>query len=381
VRELMFTTANNKMSDGVRFLGTGQTSPTGASIAWTAPDGLPDERWGWGIPDLAKGMHGPGQFLSPMTYTMNKAPLDVWSNDISQIAIKEREREDLQWLASYKQQGITYAGEFSPNVLNLDGTLNKQAFMLQGILADPYVQAITNGHPELYDKITYEDAVKWRKEWMDARAAYIQNKIDNNLYTASLVKQGPGTLVMTGHNTYEGGATVKGGKLSITGSHASSIDVQGGTLGGSGFVAGSIDVKSGVLQPGFTQQEATQAASINQVAVAPGNVLNVGGDVRIGREGRLAVTVSSDSDYTSVEAKGDLVLDGELVLDVQGALTQGTVLTIMGGGSVTGRFDKLPENRVWQTGGYLFRVSYRDNRVTLTVMHAVPPTAPPGRNR
>ncbi len=72
VRELMFTTANNKMSDGVRFLGTGQTSPSGASTAWTAPDGLPDERWGWGIPDLAKGMHGPGQFLSPMTYNMNE---------------------------------------------------------------------------------------------------------------------------------------------------------------------------------------------------------------------------------------------------------------------------------------------------------------------
>jgi subtilase-type serine protease len=326
-------------------------------------------------------MHGPGQFLSPMTYKMNKAPLDVWSNDISQIAIKEREREDLAWLAGYKLQGMAYAGEFSPNVLNPDGTLNAQAFMLQGILNDPYIQAITNGHPEVYDKITYADALKWRKEWMDARASYIQHKIDNNLYTASLTKQGPGTLIMTGHTTYGGGATVEGGKLSITGSHASSIDVEGGTLGGSGFVAGSIDVKSGVLQPGLTQQEATQAASIAQDAVAPGNVLSVGGDVRIGREGRLAVTVRSDSDYTSVETKGDLVLDGELVLDVQGALTQGTVLTIMRGGSVTGRFDKLPENRVWHTGGYLFRVSYRPNSVTLTVMHAVPPTAPPGRNR
>ena len=376
VRELMLTTANNKMSDGVRFLGTGQTSPSGASIAWTAPDGLPDERWGWGIPDLAKGMHGPGQFLSPMTYNMNKAPLDVWSNDISQIAIKEREREDLEWLAGYKQHGIAYAGEFSPNVLNPDGTLKAQAFMLQGILGDPYIQAITNGHPEWYDKITYQDAVKWRKEWMDARAAYIQQKIDNNLYTASLTKQGPGTLIMTGDATYEGGTAVEGGKLSITGSHASSIDVEGGTLGGSGFVGGSIDVDSGVLQPGLTPAES--AALFTSV---PGNVLNVGGDVRIGREGRLAVTVWSDSEYTSVDAEGGLVLDGELALDVRGALTQGTVLTIMKGGSVRGRFDKLPENRAWLTGGHLFRVSYRDDRVTLTVMHAVPPTAPPGRNR
>src|SRR4029077_9376837 len=90
-REVLFTTANNKMSDGVRFLGTGQTSPSGASIAWTAPAGLPDDRWGWGIPNLGKGMYGPGQFLTPMVYDMSKAPVDVWSNDIGQTAIKQRE--------------------------------------------------------------------------------------------------------------------------------------------------------------------------------------------------------------------------------------------------------------------------------------------------
>ena len=81
-----------------------------------------------------------------------------------------------------------------------------------------------------------------------------------------------------------------------------------------------------------------------------------------------------------VRADGDLVLDGELVLDVRSPLAQGTVLTIMKGNSITGTFDKLPENRAWQTGGHLFRVSYLNNSVTLTVMHAVPPAAPPGRN-
>ena len=372
VRELMFTTANNKMSDGVRFLGTGQTSPSGASIAWTAPDGLPDERWGWGIPDLAKGMYGPGQLLSPMTYNMDKAPLDVWSNDISQIAIKEREREDLRWLAGYKKQGIAYAGEFSPNVLNRDGTLDEQAFMLQGILADPYVQAITDGHPELYDKITYEDAVKWRKQWMDARAAYIQNKIHNNLYTASLVKQGPGTLIMTGDDTYKGGTTVEGGKLAINGSHASSIDVKGGTLGGSGFVAGSIYVDSGVLEPGLSSGEAASAASLTLTDVAPGNVLKVGGDVTVSRAGRLAITISGDHNYTSVRAAGDLVLRGKLDLDIRARLTPGTVLTIMSGDSIKGNFHSLPERRVLNAGRHLFRVSYQDGDVTLTVVRTLP---------
>jgi subtilase-type serine protease len=363
VRDLMFTTANNRMSDGVRFLGTGQTSPTGASIAWTAPDGLPDERWGWGIPDLAKGMRGPSQFLRPMTYDMKERALDVWSNDISQVAIKEREREDLEWLAGYKQQGIAYAGEFSPNVLKPDGALDEQAFMLQSILGDPHIQAITDGHPEMYDKIPYEDAVKWRKEWMDARAADIQRKIDNNLYSASLTKQGPGTLILAGDNTYEGDTAVEGGKLSITGSHASSIGVDGGTLGGTGSVAGSIDVDSGVLQPGLTPEEAAALFTDDR-----GNVLHAGGDVRLGGASRLVVAVRSANDYGRLRVDGDLTLGGALVLDLQEDLTPGAALTIATGRSLTGTFTGLPEGSFLRLDDHVFQISYRNHQVTLTLV-------------
>ena len=76
----------------------------------------------------------------------------------------------------------------------------------------------------------------------------------------------------------------------------------------------------------------------------------------VAREGGVAVTIRSDDDYTSVEAAGDLVLDGRLTLDVQGALTPGTVLTIMRGDSIEGNFHAMPERRVVNTGGYLFRV-------------------------
>jgi uncharacterized protein with beta-barrel porin domain len=177
-------------------------------------------------------------------------------------------------------------------------------------------------------------------------------------------------LFLTGNESWHGTSTVLAGKLSVAGSHASSIDVRGGTLGGSGNVAGSIDVDGGVLEPGLSPQE---AASITDVDVAPGNTLEVGGNVVVRRGGRVAVTIRSADDYTSVRADGDLALEGELTLDVQGDLARGTVLTIMSGKSIQGSFHSLPEKRALLAAGYLFRVSYKNDSVTLTVMQPVPP--------
>jgi autotransporter-associated beta strand protein len=367
-REVMFTTANNKMSDGVRFLGTGQTSPSGASIAWTAPDGLPDDRWGWGIPDLAKGMYGPGQFLMPMVYDMSKAPVDVWSNNISQIAIKQRESEDRQWLASYNAQGIAMAGEFSPNVLNPDGTLNPQAFMLLSILDDPAISVLTNGHPEMYDKISYADAVKWRTEWMDARAAYIQSKIDQGLYTARLTKSGAGTLFLTGNNTYAGSSTVTGGKLSIVGTNSSGVTItSGGTLGGTGTVMGAIIVlNGGGLWPGVTAAEAAAITQVNaNVTVTPGDVLRTG-TAKIGTGGGFAATLKASGVSSRLVATGVVALGGNLFLDVATVPNQGDVYTLIEAGSILGTFAGLPEGALLNASGQQYRISYQGNRVTIT---------------
>ena len=318
----MFTTGrqNNTISDAA---GAAVPNPSRGEMVQ-----VPDRRNGWHTANLRDAFKGPGQLLGSFKVD-TRGYSDVWSNDISDVAIRAREQEDADEDAAWE--------------------------------ATKVAKGWTNGLPPGASDIDKSDfAIGTRRE----RAR------DKRSYEGSLTKRGRGTLFLTGDDAWHGGSTVRAGKLSVVGSHAGSIDVAGGTLGGSGTVERSIDVDGGVLQPGLAPEEAER---ITDVLVEPGNVLGAGGDVSVGRKGRVAVTIRSDDDYTSVRAAGDLELDGELALDVDGALTRGTVLTIMRGRSISGRFRALPEGRVLRAGGHLFRVSYRHGSVTLTVVRGCRP--------
>src|SRR5262249_2746071 len=72
-----------------------------------------------------------------------------------------------------------------------------------------------------------------------------------------IVKEGIGTLTLTGANTYTGGTTISNGMLMVnnmsgSGTGAGAVMVNpGGTLGGSGVVSGAVTVSSGgSLVPG-----------------------------------------------------------------------------------------------------------------------------------
>ncbi|MGH3453644.1 MAG: S8 family serine peptidase [Nocardioidaceae bacterium] len=313
----MFTTGrqNATINDAQ---GNAVPNPTAGQIVQ-----VPDARNGWHTVSLREAMLGPGQLLGP-TDINTKGYSDVWANDISDVAIRARQQEDATEAAAWEQTMIE--------------------------------RGWTDGLPPDASEIDkFDFAIGTRRE----RAR------DHRVYEGSLIKRGGGTLFLAGDNTWHGESTVRGGKLSIVGSHASPIDVQGGTLSGNGTV-GSIDVTGGVLRPGLTADEAGQ---ITEVPVTPGNVLNVDGNVSIDKKGRFDVAVS-DGDNTSVLAAGDLVLDGGLSVDVDGDLTEGTVLTIMSGRSVDGTFRGLAEGDVLTADGHKFRVSYENDHVTLTVVSA-----------
>lgn len=214
VRDVMFTTATHKNPDGS--IMEGWNNADGSEVL----DGQVSDRMGWGMPDLNKGMYGPGQFLGKFDYNMANTPLDVWTNDVTQVALDQRYAEDMKWKADYEKN--LAADDF--------------------VLGEDWV--LGNGTDDEYDHfVDKEDAKEWRKAYYEKRLAAIEAKIKNGEYDGSLVKRGEGTLVMTGNNTYRGGTTVEGGTLlgfaesfGVTGDNAKAtangkVTVNGGTFG------------------------------------------------------------------------------------------------------------------------------------------------------
>ena len=149
--------------------------------------GVPSKVWGWGILDLGKAMFGPGQFLGNFDITMDQD--DIWSNDISDKAIKFRKIED-------QNEAAVWAAR-------------------KAILASKQ-----NLSPEEKAELTFETAREKARAERTAQG-----------YEGALIKRGSGTLTLTGDNTFTGVTTIYGGKISALNQSigkSKHIDVQNG---------------------------------------------------------------------------------------------------------------------------------------------------------
>lgn len=283
VRQVLLTTANHKNADGSDMEGWANVDGS------TPAEGEVSDRMGWGVPDLDKGMYGLGQLLGKFDYNMATNKLDVWSNDISQAALDQREREDIEWLKSVTD----------------DGTVNGKVVVSDN--PDDYKLTNDLDLAGIEDKnVALEDAMKWRLEYYEKRAQAIRDKIANGEYDGSLTKRGQGTLVMTGNNTYRGGTTVEEGTLlgfndsfGVTGDDATATD------NGQVTVNGGIFGVMNAYNDNFTMKgELTDTVSDHSVdiTVNAGGTYGVvaGQDVEVGnltfKEGAGVTVVSADSD-------------------------------------------------------------------------------------
>lgn len=161
---------------------------------WETEQGVPSNVWGWGILDLGKAMFGPGQFLGNVKIHLNQN--DVWSNDISDKAIKARQVEDQAEAATW----TTRKAELQALMQNRAGATAEEKAEYQVGLA--------------------------REAARNERAA--------QGYVGALTKNGTGTLTLTGNNSFTGEITVNEGQLSglnqSLGSAQQVIVKQGATL-------------------------------------------------------------------------------------------------------------------------------------------------------
>ncbi len=144
--------------------------------------------------------------------------------------------------------------------------------------------------------------------------------------TGSFVKQGEGTLNLTGNNTYTGPTSVDGGTLAVNGSIVSPVTVNsGGTLGGNGSVGSTTVGDGGTLAPGN---------SIGR--------LTVNGDLAFAAGSTYEVEVNAAGEADRLDATGAVTIDSTAsvaVLAEDGEYAGRTDYVILtGAGGITGTF-------------------------------------------
>ena len=152
----MFTTGrqNNTISDAA---GAAIPNPTRGEMVQ-----VPDSRNGWHTVSLREAFRGPGQLLGPFRVDTHGYS-DVWSNNISDVAIRARQAEDAAEAVAWQ--------------------------------ATKVAKGWTNGLPPDASDIDKSDfAIGTRRE--QAR--------NTRIYVGSLTKRGHGTLFLTGNNTWQG---------------------------------------------------------------------------------------------------------------------------------------------------------------------------------
>jgi outer membrane autotransporter protein len=228
---------------------------------------VPNEKFGWGVPDLKKAMYGPGQFLGVFKANLATGIADTWSNSISEAALIQRQKEDASeiaaWIALPSQlpelqppsnelvAGIAQGKALLKAAIMANTqegyTSSKLRAALAAVRADPVGKQLL----PLYDKShpgwigsrsessDFDTFIHGRSDFELAQDlvnpvhAAIQAQIDDGKsrisylqaktavdYVGSLIKTGLGTLTLTGDNSYSGGTELQGGTLGVGSSTA-----------------------------------------------------------------------------------------------------------------------------------------------------------------
>ncbi len=131
--------------------------------------------------------------------------------------------------------------------------------------------------------------------------------------TLSILKDGLGTLTLTGDNTFRGGVIVDAGTLIVSNTTGSGtglgsviVNNPGTTLGGSGFIAGNTTINPGaIVAPGDP--------TAGLVGVEK---LEFGGNLTLGNVSSLLFNIKSNTDYDRLKVNGLLTVGLEVFIGI-----------------------------------------------------------------
>lgn len=296
VRDTMFTTANQDIKFEIKTSeGTENTDGThdrdesygnGTDKKGSFFEGVPDVNFGWGVPDLKKGMYGPGQLLGKTDINLGSYS-DIWSNDISQIAWDARRLEDKAELKTANAE------------------LQKIATLAQD-------------SEEYKAKKAYYDL---RIKALTERLGNLDKKDDDKWYVGTLTVKGDkgsgATLLLTGDNTFRGGVEV----------------LEGATVMGFDESFGSYDPTYALVDDGYSNAQDGGARYADDNATAQlNNLKKVDGQLTIAAGGRGGILAHA---YDEVTDKGQIKPSIEAQHTTKVIVKNGGTLLVHGAGNTT----------------------------------------------
>lgn len=149
-----------------------------------------------------------------------------------------------------------------------------------------------------------------------------------------VLKTGPGTLYLSGANTYTGGTTIAEGRLTVNGSILGTVTIQPGAI-----LSGNATIQTAILNPGHV---------LNSGRMSPGNsigTIHIGGNYTQTLSGILSIELSPNASDV-VNVGGVAFLDGLVEFTPDPGVYSGQeIYTFLNAGSISGTF----ENAVFAT--------------------------------
>lgn len=257
-------------------------------------------------------------------------------------------------------QTIILSVPITLGTLNIGDADSSHAYTIAPGTAGKFLLDVTSGNAAINKTGTATDVISAAVELQDPTIANVATGGQLNLTgtvsgATTLSKEGTGTLLLGGANTYNGGTTLVDGTVTVASSTV-------GGLAGSSISSGPLGTGTVTIASGGTATLRSDSGSLRTLANAlianadfnlgalGSGSLMLGGTVNLGAGSPRTITVTGNQFITGAVSGGSLSVAGTGTLHLRGANTQSTLTLGTGSTVVVGTTTALGAGQVTVNG-------------------------------